>query len=396
MTNGPTTVPAAGPMPGTAPVRVAFVVASASGGTAAHVAALAAGCRDAGLAVRAFGPAATAGAFGPGIAFEPVRIAGRPRPASDAATIARLRRTLRSWRPGVVHAHGVRAGAFAAVALLAGQQRVPPAGAPAGGTTSGRPSLVVTVHNAPPVGRFGRLAYGVLERLCAWRADAVLCASEDLAVRMRRLGATEVRLFDVAAPVAAAPSDEQIAKARAEIGADGRPVVLGVGRLVAQKGFDVLVTAAARWRGRNPAPLTVIAGDGPLVTDLHRQARQARADVLLLGRRDDVPALLAVADVVAVPSRWEARALVLQEAMRSGRPVVATRVGGTPGLTGEDSAVLIEPDDPTALATAVIRLLDDPPLAAALGRAALARSGTFPTQEDSLKAALGLYAALAR
>jgi glycosyltransferase involved in cell wall biosynthesis len=392
MTTGSAPVPAAGPMPGTAPVRVAFVLASASGGTAAHVAALAAGCRDAGLAVLVSGPAATAEAFGAGVVFEPVRIASRPRPASDAATIARLRRMLRSWRPGVVHAHGVRAGAFAAVALLAGQQRGPVARR----MTSGSPPLVVTVHNAPPAGRFRRLAYGVLERLCAWRADAVLCASEDLAVRIRRLGATEVRLFDVPAPVAAAPSDEQIAKARADIGAGGRPVVLGVGRLVAQKGFDVLVAAAAHWRGRNPAPLTLIAGEGPLATDLHRQARQARADVLLLGRRDDVPALLAVADVVAVPSRWEARALVLQEAMRAGRPVVATRVGGTPELTGEDAAVLIEPDDAAALATAVTRLLDDPPLAAALGRAASARSGTFPTPEDSLKAALDLYAALAR
>ncbi len=361
------------------------MVGTASGGTARHVATLAAGCRDAGLQVIALGPSRDQ--FGAGVEFEAVAVGHRPR-VGDAAAIVRLHRTLRAWQPDIVHAHGVRAGAFATLALLGWPVR--------SRRPTRRPScLVVTVHNAPPPGHLARLAHLVLERVCARGADEVLCASQDLAGRMRKLGAARVAQVDVAAAAGAPPSAEAIARARADIGAGSRPVVLSVGRLTAQKGFDVLVAAAARWRDRDPAPLAVIAGDGPLAAGLRVQARHAGADLLLLGHRDDVPALMAVADVVAVPSRWEARALVVQEAMRAGRPVIATRVGGTADLADDGTALLIPPDDPAALAAAVTEVLDDPPLAAGLGRAAAARSGTFPTEADTVRTALELYRRLA-
>jgi len=108
-----------------------------------------------------------------------------------------------------------------------------------------------------------------------------------------------------------------------------------------------------------------------------------------------VPALLAVADIVVVCSRWEARSLVLQEAMRAGRPIVATRVGGTPGLTGAEAAMLIPAGSPAALATAVAAVLDDQPLAGRLGLAARSRSASFPTQKDAVSAALAIYSRLA-
>jgi glycosyltransferase involved in cell wall biosynthesis len=108
-----------------------------------------------------------------------------------------------------------------------------------------------------------------------------------------------------------------------------------------------------------------------------------------------VTALLAIADVVIVPSRWEARALIVQEAMQSGRPIVATRVGGTPELTGDDGAVLVEPDDAAALAAAVTTVLDDPALSARLSKAASARSASFPTKDDAITAAVSIYARLA-
>ena len=176
---------------------------------------------------------------------------------------------------------------------------------------------MITVHNAPPDGRAARFVHGVLERICARRADLVLAASADLLPRMRGRRAP-VEQFDVPA-LPAAPTAAEVAKARADVGADDRPVVLAVARLAQQKGLDVLIDAAARWRTRDPRPRTVIAGDGPLAAGLRAQASRSGADVGLLGARHDAPALLAVADVVVVPSRWEARALVLQEAMRAGR-----------------------------------------------------------------------------
>jgi glycosyltransferase involved in cell wall biosynthesis len=401
-----------------ADLRVAFVLGAASGGTASHVGALAAGCQAAGLTVASFGPAPTRHLFGAGIAWTRVQIGNRPRPIGDAAAVLRLRSGLGAMRPDVVHAHGVRAGAFAALALLG--MRVP---------------LVVTVHNAPPAGRVQALIYGVLERVCAQRADLVLCASADLLTRMRRIRAASTRAahssaahssaahssaahssaahssaahsrpasshaarveqFDVPALPADPPGPAAIEAATAELAARGRPVVLAVGRLAPQKGLDVLVDAAVRWRDREPRPLTVIAGAGPLGAELTAQAARAGADVQLLGARQDVPALLTVADVVVVPSRWEARPLVVQEAMRAGCAIVASQVGGIPDLVGPDGAVLIPPDDSAALAAAVAAVLDDPGLAARLRRAARAHAATFPSQKDAVQAAVTIYTRLA-
>ena len=351
----------------------------ATGGTASHVIALAAGCRAAGLAVSVLGPPRSLELFGVDVDTVAVHIGDRPRPARDAAAIAGLRAALASRQPAVVHAHGVRAGAFAAVAIA---------------TLRGvRPALVITVHNAPPEGQAARLVHGVLERICARRADLVLCASADLLARMRGRRATAEQ-FDVPAPPAPPPTGAELATARADVAAGDRPVVLAVARLASQKGLDVLIDAAARWRMRDPRPRTVIAGAGPLAADLRMQARRSGADVELLGTRHDVPALLAIADVVVVPSRWEARALILQEAMRAGRPIVATSVGGTPELTGPDGAILVPAGDPDALAAAVTVVLDDASLAARLGAAARFRSAGFPSQEDAVAAVLARYARL--
>jgi glycosyltransferase involved in cell wall biosynthesis len=364
-------------------LRVAIVAGLASGGTARHVALLAAGCRDAGLEVTVLAPDATLRRLRTSAAAVPLAIGDRPRPLRDAGTVVRLRSWLTAWRPDVLHAHGVRAGALAALAI--GLIRRP-----------ARPALVVTVHNAPPQGRAASFVHGSLERSCARRADLVLCASADLAARLRTRGAAVVEQVDVAAPVSQVPTAAEVAAARAEMSEAGRPVVLAVGRLAPQKGLDVLVAAAARWRHRDPRPVTVIVGEGPLAGPLRAQAaRRAGSDVRLLGARDDVPALLAAADVVVVPSRWEARALIVQEAMQAGRPIVATRVGGIPALTGTDGAVLVPADDPVELAAAVTALLDDPDKAARLGGVARARAATFPSAEDELAGALSRYARLA-
>jgi len=462
----------------TAP-RVAYVLATTKGGTGRHVAMLVAGCAAAGLAVGVFGPAETRSLLGlePGedqetahAWFEVVPISYRPRPASDLAAVRRLRRLLAARAPDVVHAHGLRAGALAALALppspSAGWRRPggwPARRGPAGtrsagpgsagpgsagpgsagpgsagpGSAGGRPAvprrpgggppaLVVTVHNAPPAGAVAAAIYGLLERLVARRADVVLCVSSDLAARMRRRGARKVGRAIVPASAPArtstpAPAPAQapvpapapapgpapipprtdagragagqagVSQRPAELGAERRPVVLAVGRLAAQKGFETLIEAATRWRDRRPEPLLVIAGTGPLDADLAAQARDCGVGVRFLGWRDDVAALLAAADVLALPSRWEGQPLILQEALRAGRPIVAADVGGVRDLTGDAAALLVRPGDPAALAAAVLGVLDDPGAAVRLGAAAAARAATLPTEADAIAAALALY-----
>jgi glycosyltransferase involved in cell wall biosynthesis len=360
---------------------VAYVIGTTAGGTGRHAAMLARGCTARGLTVSVFGPPATRSLF-PAMAFTPLDIADRPCPARDVTAVLRLRRLLARRPPDIVHAHGLRAGSVSAVAL-----------APARGRQ--RPALVVTVHNAAPSAVMSRAGYLALERLTARRADAVLCVSADLADRMRRVGARDVALAAVPAPAAVAPSAEAVGKAQADMGAAGRPTVLAVGRLTPQKGFDVLLQAMITLMGRAPAPLLVIAGDGPLAAELAARSRAGGCDVRFLGWRADVPALLAAVDAVVVPSRWEGQPLIVQEALRAGRPLVASRVGGIPDLTGPDAALLVPPNDPGALAHAVATLLDDRTLASTLRAAALARARELPSESDAIHAALSVYRALA-
>ena len=173
-------------------------------------------------------------------------------------------------------------------------------------------------------------------------------------------------------------------------------MVLAAGRLAPHKDFGTLLRAAARWQRRDPVPLLVIAGDGPLAASLRAQAAADGVPARFLGHRRDVPALLAAADVVAVPSRWEGQPLIVQEALRAGRPLVASRAGGIPELTGDDGAVLVPPGDPAALAGAVARLLDDPATAAAQATAARARAATLPAGTDAVDQVAAVYQRLAR
>jgi glycosyltransferase involved in cell wall biosynthesis len=172
--------------------------------------------------------------------------------------------------------------------------------------------------------------------------------------------------------------------------------VLAVGRLAAQKGFGTLLEAAAYWRDMRPEPVLVIVGEGPLKAELKSQAARLRLDVRFPGHRDDVPALLASAAVFVLPSAWEGQPLILQEALRAGAPIIATRVGGTPELTGEDAALLVPPGDAARLADAVRAVLTDPALAAKLRQAAADRARALPSQEDAVTAALAEYDQVAR
>ena len=386
-------------------MKVAFVLGTSTGGTARHVLMLAAGCAARGVSAEVFGPAQTDEDFGfgalAGVEFTPVEIADRPRVRHDLRAIRRLRRLTAAWRPDVVHAHGQRAGALTAIALAFVRPTV----------YRPRPALVVTVHNAPPAGGLTGAVYRVLERIVARSADSVLCVSADLEERMRAAGARRVARALVPAfpapgpgPAAGLPaSGVPAAGVPAETPAalpgspdPDRPLVLAAGRLAAQKGFGTLLEAAALWRDLQPEPLLVIAGEGPLAGDLKAEAARLGIDARFPGHRDDMPALLAAAAVFVLPSVWEGQPLILQEALRAGVPVVATRAGGTPALTGEDAAVLVPPGDPRRLAGAVRAVLTDEVLAARLRKAAAARALVLPDEDTAVLAALAEYDAVTR
>jgi glycosyltransferase involved in cell wall biosynthesis len=152
-----------------------------------------------------------------------------------------------------------------------------------------------------------------------------------------------------------------------------------------------LLEAAARWGDIQPPPQVVIVGEGPLEAELKDQAARLGVDAVFVGQRRDVAALLAAAAIFVLPSRWEGQPFVLQEALAAGVPVVATRVGGTPQVTGEDAALLVPLDDPAGLADAVRAVLTDPGLAARLRKAAADRAQALPTPAAAVASALAGY-----
>ncbi|MEU7040077.1 glycosyltransferase family 4 protein [Streptomyces varsoviensis] len=360
------------PTNGQQPPHAVQVLGTGASGSGAHVRSLAAGLVARGLRITVCAPRGTGDGYGfadAGAQFTPLRT------RTDPGAVAALRAACAE--ADVVHAHGLRSGLLASLALR------------------GRPTpLVVTWHTRSAAeGARARLVR-LTERRVARAAAVVLGASSDLVERARGRGARDARLAPVALPVPSAVPDAETDpsghKTRAEIGAVGRPLLLAVGRLDAGRGYGTLLDAARSWRDLDPEPLLVIAGEGGRRAELQRRIEGESLPVLLLGRREDVPDLLAAADLAVLPSRWEARALLAHEALHAGVPLVATAVGGIPELVG-DAAELVPYGDPDALATAVTRLLADPQRRTELARAGRARAAQWPTEDDTVAQVLSVY-----
>ncbi|WP_366180005.1 glycosyltransferase family 4 protein [Actinomyces timonensis] len=361
---------------GTRPMRVVEVSGSAAGGVRAHLGQCSRALSGAGHEVIVAAPTEVLEGLDTGPARRAVLGIG-PRPAlSDRSAVRRLAAIARG--ADVVHAHGLRAGSAAALAL--GRRR------------RGRARLVVTLHNLPVGGRLTRLVGDRLESLVVRRADAVLGVSPDLVGRARARGAASALLATIPAPEEAAGDagrsrgPEGRGAAEALAGAGGGPIILTVARLAPQKGLDLLLDAAsilARRAGGDGTPLTwLVAGEGPERPALQARIGAERLPVTLLGRREDARALMASADAVVQTSLWEGQPLTIQEALRAGAAIIATDVGGT-GVTARGGAILVAPEA-RAIADAIGRLLDDPAARREWrGRARVAAVG-LPTSADLL------------
>lgn len=172
------------------------------------------------------------------------------------------------------------------------------------------------------------------------------------------------------------------------------PVLLSVAALVRRKGLDVLLGALAQLAQRGLHPILWVAGEGPERSALERQRRELGLDrtVRFLGRRDDVPDLVAACDVFVLPSRQEGLGVAALEAMAGARPVVASRVGGLGEAVIDDrTGLLVPPADVDALARALTRLLRDPALRERLGAEGPARIAEGYHAEQMVAAYESLY-----
>ena len=208
----------------------------------------------------------------------------------------------------------------------------------------------------------------------AYKAAHVVVANSDAArVQLERehVPAGKLRVIPNGLDLSRYPP----APARAAI----RRIVM-VANLRAEKGHDTVLAAIPAIAARYPDASFTFAGDGPRRDALYTlaRARQVDAHVRFAGECRDVPALLAESDLFVLPSRSEAFPNAVIEAMAAGLPVVASDVGGIPEVVQDGlNGLLVPPDDPRALADAVLGLMDDPVRAARLGAAARAGAGRY-------------------
>ncbi|MFC6094151.1 glycosyltransferase family 4 protein [Saccharothrix lopnurensis] len=281
---------------------------------------------------------------------------------------------LRDWRPDVVHAHDWLV-THPAIALAEA------AGVP----------LVATVH-ATEAGRHGGwLSQSLNQQVhsvewwLANRADALITCSAAMRAEVAHLfevdPGTITVLHNGIEPRRWRVRAGDVAAARARHSPSGAPLLLFFGRLEWEKGVQDLIAALPRVRRSRPGTRLVVAGTGTHRDWLVEQARKhrVRRAVSFAGHLSDrsLAALLAAADAVVLPSRYEPFGIVALEAAAAGAPLVASTAGGLgevvrDGVTGLSFA----PGDVDGLARAVRSVLDDGPAAARRARAAKARLGT--------------------
>jgi len=224
-------------------------------------------------------------------------------------------------------------------------------------------------HQTRAVRLRGHLEHLVLDRLAC---QVVAVGPAVARAHQPYLRSRRITVIVRPTPLPACLDDRERAGLRAGlVGDPARPIVVAVGRLSPEKGYDDLLAAFLTVHRRHPAAALIIAGSG----DPHELAGRIGAgglekDVKLLGDRRDVPRLLAASDLFVMASHWEGLPSAVGEAMAAGLPVVATAVGDVPWLLGDAAGLLVPPHQPEALAAALIELLDDPPRRAAMGQAA--------------------------
>ena len=237
---------------------------------------------------------------------------------------------------------------------------------------AGIPS-VVTLHNGrPPEMDHNRLSGYLETRMINRHARGVIAVCQSVA-RAQQARFPHQQLVVIANAVFPIPPLEpaQRLQLRSQmVGDTRRTILISVGRLTPVKGYLTLLPAFARVQLQFPNAALVIVGEGDQQAELEQQIRQLELGqaVFLLGKRSDVPALLAASDLYINASLSEGLSMAILEAMSARLPVVATRVGEAPEMIRPDTGYLVEPEDVEGLASAIQRLLADPDQLAARGQ----------------------------
>jgi glycosyltransferase involved in cell wall biosynthesis/ribosomal protein S18 acetylase RimI-like enzyme len=309
-------------------------------------------------------------------------------PLRDLTGLLRLRHFLRHADYRIVHTHTSKGGFVGRLAAR----------------LAGVPIILHTmhglaIHEQSPT--WARVVYAALERLASRWCHRIVSVS-----RFHRDWALELKICPLwqihAIPNGITPDPESAAMDRDELRATlgvGRNelLILSPTRLAWDKGLQHLIEAATLLPPDNPRCRIVIAGDGLARPRLEELARSCGVSdrVTFLGFREDVPDLLAAADVVVLPSLREGLSMSLLEAMAAKKPIITTSIGSNREVASQsEMALLVPPAQPAALAHAIQRLSHDPGLSTALAAGARSLFEAHYTEERMLDSYQELYLGL--
>ncbi len=298
----------------------------------------------------------------------------------DFGTVRHFRRLIRAGSYDVFHTHGYKANLYGALAAFG--IRVP---------------RVSTCHAWLDDNRLVSL-YGSLDRFFLRRVNFIAAVSEERRDQLLRAGMDSAKVAVVPNGIDCDLFAAGHPSLRSELCSANAPIIGYVGRLSPEKAVDVLLWAFSQLPPSDPAPVLAICGDGP--EDDRLQQLSATLGIskrtVFCGKRHDMPDVYASLDVLALPSYDEGLPMTLLEALAAGRAVVASDVGGVPGvIQHEITGLLVKPGDVAALADGLRRLVCDRCLRTQLGHAGqnLVRS-QFST-EAMLAGYLAIYRSLA-
>ena len=275
---------------------------------------------------------------------------------ADWGIIRRVRELVRVYRPAIWHGHDYKSN-------LLGLMVRP--GAAGGTRPTAKPLRLVTTVHGWVQKTWKTPLYYFVDRQCLRRYERVVCVSSDLVKDCRRLGVPDARLSLIDNAIALDDYEIELspAEARTRLGLQPqRPLVAAVGRLSAEKGFDLLIDAVAELARGGVDVGLAIAGSrsehARLATHIQRTGLADR--IKLLGFCEDPRVLYQAADLFVLSSIREGLPNVLLEAMAMRTPVIATRIAGVPDLIVDgESGRLIDPGDPASLREAIRALLED-------------------------------------
>lgn len=367
--------------------NILHLVASSHGGGATHVRDLALGLpRDRFHSTVAMpldgGNVSPADFTAAGIEFAPVNIASR----FAWREVRCLRRLLRAGGLHLLHVHGARAALYGRLAAA---------------TLHPRPRVVFSIHGfaTPFYSPLKRSLYLGIERILQRVTDRTICVAQAEADLFLSLGLTtreRTRVVPYGIDVArfATPCAD-IAGLREQLDVGQGPVLLTVCRLNVPRDFDSLLIAFQKLHAELPTAHLLIVGDGPqrakVETLIHSLALTHCAHVT--GLRDDVPALMALADVYVLTSYgWEGYPISTLEAQAAGVPVVVTDAGGSrEAVQHEETGLVVPKRRPDLLAEALLRLLHNPDLRQRMGKAEQRRARQEFARERMIERIVAVY-----